>query len=328
VATLLEMLDIEKQFPGVRALDGVSFDVRCAEVHALVGENGAGKSTLIKVLSGVWPHGSYRGQMRIDNCPCRFASVKDSETAGVAVIFQELSLVGQMTVAENIFLGNEPTRFGVVDADNINRRARELLAELGAPFTPDTVVCDLPVGSQQLVEIAKALAKDARILVLDEPTAALTHSEVEALMLIMKRLRKRGVGLIYISHRLEEVFRIADRVTVFSAPVSTEPQLAAEKLVDYLARHEINAAAETMDVKATESIRPQISYQFPGNTVYGQFSRTEDVHFPLRDMLCNAIDNQYRLCPEDGATGVPPQRHHAEIPASRRPDSLFATVLI
>jgi ABC-type sugar transport system ATPase subunit len=211
---LLEMRGITKTFPGVRALDGVTFDLRRGEIHALVGENGAGKSTLMKVLGGVYPHGSYGGEIRIEGAERRFAGVRDSESAGVAVIFQELSLVKEMTAGENIFLGREPRRLGVVRWEELYRRAAALLGELGLRVDPRTPVRRLGIGQQQLVEIAKALSQDARILVLDEPTAALTGAEVEALFRILGALRGRGVGMIYISHKLEEVFRISDRVTV------------------------------------------------------------------------------------------------------------------
>ena len=210
----LEMRAITKSFPGVRALDGVTLSLARGEVHALVGENGAGKSTLMKVLGGVYPHGTYGGEIVVEGAEQRFAGVRDSEAAGVAVIFQELSLVKEMTVGENIFLGREPRRFGVVRWGELYRRAQELLDELQLKVDPRTPVGNLGIGQQQLVEIAKALSQAARILVLDEPTAALTDAEVETLFRILNSLRERGVGMIYISHKLDEVFRISDRVTV------------------------------------------------------------------------------------------------------------------
>jgi D-xylose transport system ATP-binding protein len=213
-APLLEMRGITKSFPGVRALDGVSFGLGRGEVHALVGENGAGKSTLMKILGGVYPHGSYGGGIVIDGAERRFAGVRDAEAAGVAVIYQELSLIKEMTVGENVFLGREPRRFGVVRWDELYRRAGGLLKELRLMVDPRAPVKNLGIGQQQLVEIAKALSQDARILVLDEPTAALTGTEVETLFGILTDLRARGVGMIYISHKLEEVFRISDRITV------------------------------------------------------------------------------------------------------------------
>lgn len=211
---LLEMRDIVKEFPGVRALDGVSFHLDAGEFHALVGENGAGKSTLMKVLSGVYPIGAYEGDILIDDEIRQFRSIRDSESAGVAIIFQELSLVKELTVGENIFLGQEPAKFGVINWSELYHRASKLLRELHLEIDPRVAVGNLGIGQQQLVEIAKALSKNARILVLDEPTAALTESEVETLFGILAKLKTRGVGMIYISHKLDEVFRISDRISV------------------------------------------------------------------------------------------------------------------
>src|SRR5947209_6259459 len=213
-APLLEMQNITKSFPGVRALDGVTFDLYAGEIHALVGENGAGKSTLMKVLGGVYPAGSYGGEIMLNDEVHRFNSVRDAENAGIAVIYQELSLVKEMTIGENIFLGREPRRFGVVLWDELYSRASRLLKELHLQLDPRTPVGHLGIGQQQLVEIAKALSQEARILVLDEPTAALSDTEVATLFGILNRLRERNVGMIYISHKLDEVFRISDRITV------------------------------------------------------------------------------------------------------------------
>ncbi len=213
-APFLEMRAITKTFPGVRALDGVTFDLRRGELHALVGENGAGKSTLMKVLGGVYPAGSYGGDIVIEGAVQRFTGVRDAEAAGIAVIFQELSLVKDMSVGENIFLGREPRRFGIIRWAELYRRAQALLDDLRLPIEPHTPIRQLGIGQQQLVEIAKALSHDARLLVLDEPTAALTEAEVETLFGILERLRTRGVGMIYISHKLGEVFRMSDRITV------------------------------------------------------------------------------------------------------------------
>jgi ABC-type sugar transport system ATPase subunit len=211
---LLEMKQITKSFPGVRALDGVSFDLNAGEIHALVGENGAGKSTLIKILAGVYPHPEYGGEVLLDGSERRFANVRDAEKAGIAVIYQELSLVKDLSVAENIFLGREPRRIGIINWEKLYSRAQKLLDDLHLTIDPLTPVRNLGIGQQQLVEIAKALSQDARIVVLDEPTAALTDAEVETLFGILNKLRSRGVAMIYISHKLDEVFRISDRITV------------------------------------------------------------------------------------------------------------------
>ncbi|MGB8511121.1 MAG: ATP-binding cassette domain-containing protein [Pyrinomonadaceae bacterium] len=222
---LLEMRDITKTFPGVRALDGVTFDLHEGEFHALVGENGAGKSTLMKVLGGVYPHPQYGGEILLGGEVRRFTSVRDAERAGIAVIFQELSLVKDLSIGENIFLGREPRRFGIIRREELYSRAQKLLDEVKLPLDPRTPVGQLGIGQQQLVEIAKALSQEARILVLDEPTAALTDAEVETLFGILRTLRARGVGMIYISHKLGEVFRMSDRITVLrdGRTVGTEP---------------------------------------------------------------------------------------------------------
>ena len=208
------MKHIVKEFPGVRALDGVSFTLEAGEFHSLVGENGAGKSTLMKVLSGVYPQGTYEGDILIDDQVRQFRSIRDSENAGVAIIFQELSLVKELTVGENIFLGKEPSRFGVINWSELYHRTAKLLRDLNLDIDPRVPVGNLGIGQQQLVEIAKALSKEAKILVLDEPTAALTESEVETLFTILRDLKKRGVGMVYISHKLNEVFEMSDRITV------------------------------------------------------------------------------------------------------------------
>jgi len=211
---LLEMRNIVKVFPGVRALDGVSFTLAAGEFHSLVGENGAGKSTLMKVLSGVYPDGSFTGEILVDDDLKHFRGIRDSEDAGISIIFQELSLVKELTVGENIFLGKEPSKFGIINWSELYHRASKLMRELGLEIDPRTKVGSLGIGQQQLVEIAKALQQDAKILVLDEPTAALAQSEVKTLFAILRRLMTKGVGMIYISHKLDEVFEMSDRITV------------------------------------------------------------------------------------------------------------------
>src|ERR1041384_3454487 len=235
--TLLQMQTITKVFPGVKALDGVTFDLNPGEIHALVGENGAGKSTLIKILAGVYPHPEYGGEVMLDGSERRFANIRDSERAGIAIIFQELSLVKDLNVAENIFRGREPRRFGIINWEDLYSRAQKLLDELHLEIDPRTPVVNLGIGQQQLVEIAKALSQKARILVLDEPTAALTDTEVETLFRILNELRARDVAMIYISHKLDEVFSISDRITVLrdgktigtsSTSETNEPRVIAQ----------------------------------------------------------------------------------------------------
>jgi len=211
---ILRAENIVKRFGPVTALRGVSFDLAPGEIHSLCGENGAGKSTLIKTLSGIHSHGSYEGELFIDSEPLRMRSVADAEKAGIAVIYQELALIPDLTVAENIFLGKEPTRGGFIDWLAVFGRARELLSRFAVNIDPMARVGDLGVGRQQLVEIVKALSVESRILILDEPTAALSESEVEQLLTILRDLREQGVTCVYISHKLDEVFAISDRITV------------------------------------------------------------------------------------------------------------------
>ena len=214
-ASRLRVERVGKSFPGVRALDEVFLDVRQGEIHALVGENGAGKSTLMRILSGVYPAGAFDGGFSIDGAKCSFRNVQDASRAGLAIVHQELSLVPELSVAENIFLGREPAGFlGGIRWVELFRRTRDLLDSLGLAIDPGRPAASLGVGQQQMVEIAKALSHRASILILDEPTAALTDAESEALFRILAELKSQGHSIIYISHRLEEVFRIADRITV------------------------------------------------------------------------------------------------------------------
>ncbi len=240
---ILEMRSITKEFPGVKALDGVTLDLFAGEFHSLVGENGAGKSTLMKVLSGVYPAGTYGGDIVIGGEVKQFKTVRDGENAGIAIIFQELSLIKELTVAENIFLGREPSKFGVINWTELYKRAGKLLKDLNLPINPKTPVKNLGIGSQQLVEIAKALSQNAKILVLDEPTAALTESEVETLFDILRALKARGVGMIYISHKLGEVFAMSDRISVLrdGRTVGTQnaKDLTIEKVIALMVGREV-----------------------------------------------------------------------------------------
>ncbi|MBQ0942834.1 sugar ABC transporter ATP-binding protein [Ideonella sp. 4Y16] len=213
-APLLEMRGIAKRFNGVPALRGVDLRVARGEIHALVGENGAGKSTLMKVLCGVYPHPSYEGEIRVEGRACRFAGIADSERLGIVIIHQELALVPTLSITENLFLGHEPARHGWVDAVAAHARARALLARVGLDADPDTQVGRLGVGQQQLVEIAKALGKQVRLLVLDEPTASLNERDSQALLALLLQLQTEGVASILISHKLGEVRRVAQRMTV------------------------------------------------------------------------------------------------------------------
>ena len=214
MTTLLEMQSITKTFPGVKALDNVSLKVEEGEIHALVGENGAGKSTLMKVLSGVYPAGSYDGQIVYNGETASFANIRDSENVGVIIIHQELALVPLLSIAENLFLGNEVAKGGVINWPEAFQRTEKLLKKVGLVESPGTLIDSLGVGKQQLVEIAKALAKDVKLLILDEPTAALQENDSQKLLDLMLELKAQGITSILISHKLNEISRVADRITV------------------------------------------------------------------------------------------------------------------
>ena len=214
MTALLEMRSITKEFPGVKALDQVNLTVAEGEIHAICGENGAGKSTLMKVLSGVYPAGTYDGDIHYDGALAQFRGIRDSEDRGVIIIHQELALVPQLSIAENIFLGNETATGGVINWHEANRRTEELLRKVGLKESPTTLIDSLGVGKQQLVELAKALSKDVKLLILDEPTAALQENDSQKLLDLMLELKAQGVTSIIISHKLGEVRYVADTVTV------------------------------------------------------------------------------------------------------------------
>jgi ribose transport system ATP-binding protein len=209
---LLTMRGVDKSFPGVHALKNVDLDLAAGDVLALLGENGAGKSTLIKVLGGA--HQPDSGTIEIDGQPIEITSPQDSQRAGIGIIYQEFNLVPAMTVRENIFLGQEPARVSIIRAGKERRRARELFERIGVELDPDALVRDLTVAQQQVVEIAKALSLDSRIIVMDEPSAALSPREVQGLFKIVEELKSQGIGVVYVSHRLDEIFAICNRVTV------------------------------------------------------------------------------------------------------------------
>ena len=211
---ILEMRNITKVFPGVKALDNVSFSVRQGEIHALVGENGAGKSTLMQVLSGVHPYGTYSGEVYFQGKECQFRDITQSEEVGLVIIHQELALIPFLSIAENMFLGNERAKNGVINWNESFSKAKELMGKVGLHESPNTLVTNLGVGKQQLVEIAKALAKKVRLLILDEPTASLNESDSEKLLQLLLQFKKNGISSILISHKLGEVSKVADSITI------------------------------------------------------------------------------------------------------------------
>jgi len=276
---------IVKKFPGVVALKDISFDLRAGEIHALCGENGAGKSTLIKLLSGIHAHGSYEGDFFLNGQPAKFRSLADAERAGIAVIYQELALVNDMTVGENIFLGSEPrTAGGLIDWHKVEREARLLLQKFKVEIDPGTPVAKLGVGQKQLVEIVTALSKNSQILILDEPTAALAEHEVLILLEILRDLRRRGIASIYISHKLDEVFAISDRITVLRDGSSVTTLDAAQtnkteiirhmvgrEITDLFPRHPAKPGATVLEVEGVSVTNPHTR----GNFLF-------DINFSLR----------------------------------------------
>jgi len=242
VAPLLRMSGIAKAFPGVQALSDVSLDLRAGEVLALLGENGAGKSTLIRVLGGA--HQPDAGTIAIDGQAVRISSPLDARRAGISVIYQEFNLVPALSVRENIFLGHEPGRLSLIPRGKERQRAAELLARIGSDISPDALVRNLTVAQQQVVEIAKSLASQSRIIVMDEPTAALSPREVDGLFRMIRELTAQGLGIIYVSHRLSEIFEIAQRVTVLrdGRHVATQPieELTRESLIELMVGRQLD----------------------------------------------------------------------------------------
>jgi len=233
---LLSMKNISKSFPGVKALDDVSLDVVKGEIHAICGENGAGKSTLMNVLSGVYPHQSYSGTILYNNVECQFRNIRDSERCNIVIIHQELALIPYLSVAENVFLGNEIVEFGIINWDLIYLKSAQLLKRVGLDRKPGDLVRNLSVGEQQLVEIAKALSKKVNLLILDEPTAALNERESENLLDLLLQLKQEGITCVLISHKLKEVEYTADRITILRDGAVIE---TLDKKVDGLAQDRI-----------------------------------------------------------------------------------------
>ncbi len=256
MAPLISVQNLSKSFPGVKALDRVQFDLRPGEVHALMGENGAGKSTLMKILAGVYRKDS--GEVLLDGQPVDIESPAHAQSLAIGIIHQELHLMGHLTAAQNIFLGREPRKLGglLLDDEQLNRDAQVLFDRMNLALAPTTVVGELTVARQQMVEIAKALSHKSRVLIMDEPTAALNNAEIDELFRIIRQLRSEGVGIVYISHKMDEIQRIADRITVMrdGTYVATVPATTpmAEVIAMMVGRQLTQAEKHIPDTSASE----------------------------------------------------------------------------
>ncbi|SHJ91441.1 sugar ABC transporter ATP-binding protein [Aureimonas altamirensis] len=274
---LLALDGIVKTFPGVRALGGVSFDLRPGEVHAVCGENGAGKSTLMKVIGGLYQ--ADEGRILLDGEETRFTGTRQSEAAGIAIIHQELNLVPHLSVAENIFLAREPKRGPFIDRARLNREAKALLERLKVAIAPTAEVRSLSIAQSQMVEIAKALSLNARVLIMDEPTSSLTESETSVLFRIIKNLKSAGVGIIYISHRLDEMAEIVDRVTVLRDGTHVSTRDFADTSVDEIVSDMVGRSLEEKFPPRTSTPTAEVLFSAEGLTRKGVFA---DVSFDLR----------------------------------------------
>ena len=285
--TLLEMRAITKEFPGVKALDTVNLTVQKGEIHAICGENGAGKSTLMKVLSGVYPAGTYDGEIHFDGALAEFGDISESEVRGIIIIHQELALVPLLSIAENLFLGNERAKGGIVDWRDTNQRTEALLRKVGLSEPPSAIVDKLGVGKQQLVEIAKALSKEVRLLILDEPTAALSERDSQALLDLMLELKEQGVTQIIISHKLNEVRRVADTVTVIrdgstvSTMAAANGEVTEDRIVHDMVGRDMADRYPNRDRKAGEMLMEVKGWNV-WHPVHSERQMIKDVNLTVR----------------------------------------------
>jgi len=285
--TLLEMRAITKEFPGVKALDTVNLTVQKGEIHAICGENGAGKSTLMKVLSGVYPAGTYDGEIHFDGALAEFGDISESEVRGIIIIHQELALVPLLSIAENLFLGNERAKGGIVDWRDTNQRTEALLRKVGLSEPPSAIVDKLGVGKQQLVEIAKALSKEVRLLILDEPTAALSERDSQALLDLMLELKEQGVTQIIISHKLNEVRRVADTVTVIrdgstvSTMAAANGEVTEDRIVHDMVGRDMDDRYPNRDRKAGEMLMEVKGWNV-WHPVHSERQMLKDVNLTVR----------------------------------------------
>jgi putative multiple sugar transport system ATP-binding protein len=257
---ILEMRSITKTFPGVNALENVNLEVMPAEIHAVVGENGAGKSTLMKVLSGVYPHGTYTGEIVLEGEERKFATIADSENTGIIIIHQELALVPLLSIAENIFLGHETAKHGVIDWFEAFGRTKALLDKVGLKEHPNTLITNIGTGKQQLVEIAKALNKKVKLLILDEPTSSLNETDSNALLALLKEFKAQGISSILITHKLNEVSKVADRITVLRDGKTVDTldaraeKVSEDRIIKAMVGRELNDRFPSRSAKIGEPI--------------------------------------------------------------------------
>lgn len=279
MSNLLEMRKITKTFPGVKALDEVNFSLERGTVHALMGENGAGKSTLMKCLFGIYTPDS--GEIYIDDKKVSYKDPKDALDSGVAMVHQELNQVSMRSVAENIMLGRFPSKYGIVDSKKMNQETQDLFDRLGLNFDPKKIIGKYSVAERQLIEIAKAVSYDAKILVLDEPTSSLTESEVDKLFEIINKLRKQGVGIIYISHKMEEILSISDFVTVMRDGKFIDCKPASELSKDEIIRLMVGRKIDASNLKTDDYIQDEVLLEVKNLT--GRYKPTiTDVSFDLK----------------------------------------------
>lgn len=279
MSNLLEMRKITKTFPGVKALDEVDFSLERGTVHALMGENGAGKSTLMKCLFGIYTPDS--GEIYIDGKKVSYKDPKDALDSGVAMVHQELNQVSMRSVAENIMLGRFPNKYGIVDAKKMNQETQDLFDKLGLNFDPKKIIGKYSVAERQLIEIAKAVSYDAKILVLDEPTSSLTESEVDKLFEIINKLRKQGVGIIYISHKMEEILSISDFVTVMRDGKFIDCKPASELSKDEIIKLMVGRKIDASNLKTDEYIKDEVMLEVKNLT--GKYKPTvTDISFDLK----------------------------------------------
>ncbi len=285
---ILEMEHITKEFPGVKALDDVSLEVRRGEIHALVGENGAGKSTLMNVLSGIYPHGSYTGEIIYNGKPCRFTKIRDSEEQGIVIIHQELALVPFLSIAENMFLGNERGSSININWNETYAKADELLQVVGLRESSHTLIKDISVGKQQLVEIAKALSKNVQLLILDEPTASLNEGDSMKLLNLLKEFKKKGVTSIIISHKLNEIAYVADQITIIRDGAVIETLDMAETTVDEgriirgMVGRELTNRFPKRDPHVSDEVVLEVDHWSVQHALYSDRTVVDDVSFYVK----------------------------------------------